>query len=138
MDTDGSLPLPQSGPARLIVEVLDADREHANCRARVPSNSPFRRADGDRSTVPAYLAIEMGAQAAALCDARNRGTDEGAIVAVRQTICHAGSLDADAVYYVQATLLESAPPLRHYRFEVSLDGRVLVEGVVGTHLAAGD
>lgn len=138
MEPDGSLPLPQAGPALLIVEVLDADREHAHCRARVPSNSPFRREDGDRSAVPAYLAIEMGAQAAALCDARDRGTREGAIVVVRQTICHASSLDADAVYNVQATLLESAPPLRHYRFEVSLDGRVLVEGVVGTHLSASD
>ena len=138
MRADGSLPLPHGGPALLIEDVLEVDREGATCLARVPSGSPFRHEDGARSVVPAYLAIEMGAQAAALCEGGEQGGQEGAIVSVRETRCHASSLDADVIYTVRVTLVECIPPLRYYRFEASLHDEVLVEGVVGTYLAAED
>ncbi len=130
--------MPQSGPALLICEVLGAEPERSTCRARVPRDSPFRAGEPGCELVPAFLALEMGAQAAAVLEARRaadgaRRAPRGFVVGARDARFHSATLAADASFVVVATLLDHAPPLRVYRFEVREGERCVAEGVVSTY-----
>lgn len=68
-----TLSLPHSGVARFVDEVLESDRGRVVCRARVPEDSPF--VAGGR--VPAFVALDVAAQAAAVLAATCRATSAG-------------------------------------------------------------
>ena len=120
--------LPHRGPALLIEDILEDEGGLSVCRARVPADSPFRTSEGGRAVVPTYLALEMGAQAAATIEGRQRAHHgargapaAGLVVGVREAVFHAPHLPAEGSFLVRTAQLESAPPLRVYRVEVRLE-----------------
>jgi len=126
--------LPHAGPALLVERAVDVTEDVIRCTARVPANSPFRT--GDRA--PAFLAIEMGAQAAALHDlvaqdAHCEPDRHGFIVAVRDTTFHELDLPADATFDVEARRDVSMPPLFNYSVRVNANGKLLVEASISTY-----
>jgi len=132
--------LPQTGPARLIDEVVCRDERGATCLASVPSGSPFRRGSADAQTVSPCVAIEMGAQAAAFVGSQDdsvQGLGKWAsavyLVGIRETRFHLTALPADEIYRIRATRQQIAPPLRVYSFEVSLGDLIVAEGSVSTY-----
>lgn len=125
--------------------MLEGDERRARCVGRVPAASPFRfRAADGGERVPAFLLLEMGAQAAAAIEGRAgfaRGAAHqpppGFVVALGDARFVAPDAPADVDFEVQIRLERSAPPLRVYRIEVRIDGEVLAEGDVSTFAGAG-
>jgi predicted hotdog family 3-hydroxylacyl-ACP dehydratase len=116
--------LPHRGPARFITAVVSADATCATCRAEIPARSPYRLADADGARVPSFLAIEMGAQAAAVLVAAAAPGDAahtaspGMLVSVRNAEFSAETLPASASFRVVVRPGRNAPPLMGFGFEV--------------------
>lgn len=131
--------LPQSGPARLVSEILQSGDE-ALCKAQVPAGSPFRSCPRGPAFVPATLAIEMAAQTAAALEPAGQSPDQPndsepqrLLVGVRAVQLHALRLDADGEFLCRATPTSQAGALRIYRFEVSSSsGDLVAEGELST------
>ena len=127
--------LPQRPPALLVTEVLAADPEGSRCLARIPADSPFV----EQGRAPAYLALEMGAQAAAAGEARQRAAESGGgeaqggyVVRITRAVFHVTSLDATGEFELHTSLRQAAPPLRTWSCHILQGGELLVEGEVST------
>lgn len=131
--------LPQADEARYIHECLSSDDSGLECAAFVPAGNPFRTETRQGSMIPSFLALELGAQAAATHEGVLRAAGDGEAEAVggyvvrcRQAAFETTLLPADARFEVAAKLLEAAPPLRTYEVAVGLGERTLVRGLVST------
>jgi len=131
--------LPQEAEARYIHECLRSDEDSLECLAFVPGNNPFRTESAHGCVIPAFLALEMGAQAAATHEGVMRSAEGGEASAVggyvvrcRQASFELPQLPADAAFRVMARCMEAAPPLRTYRVEIALEEQVVVRGLVST------
>ena len=87
-------------------------------------------------------AIEAAAQAAAAWEALRRWRDAavaapriGYLVALRDIVFFAKRVPANRELLVSVSLEAAAPPLTHYRIEVSLDGMLVTHGTIATFLA---
>jgi predicted hotdog family 3-hydroxylacyl-ACP dehydratase len=123
--------LPHQGAMNLLEEVVRWDE--ATLRARATSHRsprhPLRRGD----ELPAIAAIEYGAQAAAAHGALASKAPSGAgmIASARSVTFHVRRLDDIAAdLEVGVAQMGGAASGVLYRFEVSADGRTLVEGRV--------
>ena len=127
--------LPHQGPALLIAELLELDPDTIRCRATVPTTSPFIADD----QVPAFLGIEMGAQAAALHDIALAGADapdkHGYIVAVRRAVMHVPRIDVSQRIVVEARREASAAPLFNYAIAVRAAEVLVMEASISTYVA---
>ena len=95
------------------------------CRARIPLDSPWVQG----GQAPAFVAIEIGAQAAALLETGGGpGPRAGYLVGARDARFHASHLPAGVDLEVEARDAGSAPPLR--------TSSVVVRGPDGVELAA--
>jgi len=140
---DPPILLPQEAEARYIHECTSSDADGLRCLAFVPPANPFRTDTELGCMIPAFLALEMGAQAAATHEGVMRAVQGaeaeavgGYVVRCRQAKFETTLLPADALFRVSATCVEAAPPLRTYKITVGLDQRVLVEGLVSTFAEA--
>ncbi len=131
--------LPQEDEARYVHECVSSDESGLDCLARIPDGNPFRTEGQHGTEIPAFLALELGAQAAAAHEGVMRAASGaeatavgGYVVRCRQAVFHRTALPADAVFRVRATCDEAAPPLRTYKISVGLDQTALVEGFVST------
>ncbi len=129
--------LPHVGPARLVGAVLAHDAESVRCRVCIPGDSPFRASDG---SVPALLALERGAQAAAsheVC-AQNGAREAGVgyVVSARSLNLFVDRIDAGGEIEVEARRVAAAPPLRTYAIRVWAKGALVAEGELGTWFEA--
>ena len=127
--------LPHQGPALLITEVLSSSDAGSTCLGQVPADSPFVR-DG---RFPAFLALEMGAQAAAAGEAHHRAAADpggaplaGFIVRFTRASFSSPSLPIAATYRITTGLLQAAPPLRTWSCRVEDDGEVVAEAEIST------
>lgn len=129
--------LPHRPPALLVTEILSVEEGESTSLARVPVDSPFVLAAS--GTFPAYLALEMGAQAAAACEALQRAGEgeprAGFLVRVNEARFHRAALPVDADYRVATSLVRAAPPLRVWRVRVVLEGDTVAEGELATYAA---
>ena len=101
--------LPHSPPARLVHSLRERTEGAVRCRAHIPLDSPWVR-DG---RAPAFVAIEIGAQATALLGAGGGpGPRAGYLVGARDARFPARSLPAGVDLEVEARDAGSAPPLR--------------------------
>jgi predicted hotdog family 3-hydroxylacyl-ACP dehydratase len=139
---DPSVVLPHRDDALYVRRVVAADAESITCEASVSRTSPYRSALPGGDVVPSFLALEMGAQAAAAHEGvvRHLAGEEARATAGFVVRCRAATFDdvhlpADATFTVTARLLEAAPPLRTYRVRVELGGALRVEGDVSTFAA---
>lgn len=111
--------LPHRGLARLIVSVERASASETCCVARIPADHPAVE-DG---VAPATVALELGAQAAALMASAAGGEEPGArvagrIVSVRQLDVVGHGVAAGRNLAVTVRLVADARPLRIYEFDV--------------------
>jgi predicted hotdog family 3-hydroxylacyl-ACP dehydratase len=130
--------LPHHPPMRFLTSILGQDAQTLDGTARIPD----RCALVSGGSAPAMAAIEAAAQAAAAWEAlrrRHRQGDTaprvGYLVAIRDVDFFTDRIPADQSLLVSVHLEDAAPPLTHYRFEVSLDSLLLVRGSIGTFLA---
>jgi 3-hydroxymyristoyl/3-hydroxydecanoyl-(acyl carrier protein) dehydratase len=142
---DLDLLLPHRPPMR-FVETIEAEAEEGlACTARVPGASPFAR-EGD---VPALVAIEMAAQAAAVFEALRRrracsgdgagaGPRVGYLVGASGVRFFTAGIPAGAGCRVAIRLAGLAGPLSTYAFTVDRGGVPAADGTVSTWLTATD
>jgi predicted hotdog family 3-hydroxylacyl-ACP dehydratase len=122
--------IPHRPPARLVAGRLEVRDQGILCVAAIPSGHPLAAL----GRAPAFLALEAGAQAAAVFEAGQRdaatGPRIGYLVGLRDARLAIARLPVDVPFVVTAELIGSAPPLAQYR--IDLDG--LVSGTVSTFL----
>lgn len=121
--------LPHQGAMSLLDEIVawDASTVRALARRHVAADHPLRRAN----ELPATAGIEYGAQAAAAHGALVGSEGAGFLASMRGVIFHVSRLDDIAVpLEVFAEQLGAGAAGVMYRFEVSAQSRLLVEGRV--------
>jgi 3-hydroxyacyl-[acyl-carrier-protein] dehydratase len=145
------LHLPHRHPALLVTEPLASDPAATVCLGRIPEASPLVRGAASEAGagVPALAAIELAAQTAAVREGLGReaaaggGPRIGYLVRVRGTRLSPDRLAAGTGLTARVVPAGGAPPLRLYRFEVSLSGTgaaggpVVAAGTLGTWLDEG-
>jgi predicted hotdog family 3-hydroxylacyl-ACP dehydratase len=127
--------LPHSGVARLLTTAVTLGNGIVQATGRIPSDHPLC----DAGEAPAFLGIELGAQAAAVAVSQRAlaegasGPGAGRLVRVREAALLAPRLPADTPLQVTATLQGTAGPVAIYTIEVSLDGIPMVRATISTH-----
>ncbi len=131
--------LPHAPPAVLLESVLEQREDGLVCRGRIPSSSPFV----SRGRAPAWVALEMAAQATAVLEALGRLKDrrsprrrQGYLVRVRGARLAAPSIAAGRALRVLVWVEGVAPPLGIYRVEVRAGRGRILEAVLSTYLGA--
>ena len=136
LDTVESL-IPHRGVARLLTAVTGYTNDRVEGLGWIPAGHVLSH----RGVAPAYLAIEIGAQAAAALEALARANSPapassprlGHLVRVREAHFHRIDLPVETTLIVRARLEGSAPPLAIYEIEVTLDDAVAVRARISTH-----
>lgn len=127
--------VPQTGVARMLCEVVRADDATIAATAVIDPAHPLVT-DG---TAPAYLGLEIGAQAAAALAALTAGADEppraigGRLVRVRDAVFAEPSLPAGVAIAVTAACTGACAPLSTYRVEVRVGAAVAVAATISTY-----
>jgi predicted hotdog family 3-hydroxylacyl-ACP dehydratase len=127
--------LPHRGPTRLLEAVEEILEDRLVCRARIPANNPF----ASEGSAPAFVGLEIAAQAAAAVEALARLKSEGAVsprigylVGVRDAVFHAEVLPVDRPLRVSVRLAKRTGPLNVYEAVVTLEGESRVEATIST------
>ncbi|MEM7051178.1 MAG: hypothetical protein AAF604_16030 [Acidobacteriota bacterium] len=123
--------LPHRGPALLVKEIVQRDGDRLVCEGEIPPTSAF--ADGGRA--PAFLALELAAQSAALVES---STDEepriGYLVRIRRAQLAAPSVPTGVRLRTEIQPLGGSGGLRMFRVRVLLDGEEIASGDLTTVL----
>jgi 3-hydroxyacyl-[acyl-carrier-protein] dehydratase len=130
--------LPQRPPMRFVTSILGAAGDGVSVSACVPAACALVT-DG---AAPALASLEAAAQAAAAWEALRRWREGGVaaprvgyLVAVRDVVFYAERIPADQTFLASVRLEAAAPPLTHYRVEVSMRGTPVLRGTIATFLA---
>ncbi len=116
--------LPHTGTARLLTAVVHCDDTSVMAVGEIRSDHPFV-CDGQ---APAFLAIELGAQAAAAMESMARrgmplsGPMRGRLVRIRDAQFAEDTLPVNTPLEVTAHVVALALPLAVYRVRVCLEG----------------
>lgn len=127
--------VPHTGFARMVRDVVSADAASIRARATIDPAHPLVVA----GEAPAYLGIEIGAQAAAALAAASAETGastdavRGRLVRVRKATFARPTLPAGVDLDVTATCTGAHPPLASYVVTVSLAGVVIVTATISTY-----
>jgi predicted hotdog family 3-hydroxylacyl-ACP dehydratase len=129
--------VPHRRGARLLTAVASASPQSIEATGLIPLGHPL--ATGGRA--PAFLAIEIGAQAAAAMEAIARrdaaglvgGARPGQLVRIRDARFERDSLPVSTPIDIAAELIGTARPLAIYHIRASVDGALIVEAVISTH-----
>jgi len=131
--------LAQCPPMRFVTAIEGETADGLDCAACVPANCGLVGA----GSAHALAGVEAAAQTAAAWEAVRRWREGniaaprvGYLVALRDVVLFAERIPADRSFSTSVRLEAAAPPLTHYRFEVSLDGVPLARGMIATFLAA--
>jgi len=129
--------LPHRAPMRFVEKILALTTEQLVCDASIPARCPLV-SDG---CVPAVVALEAAAQAAAAWEAlqrRNAAGDAAArigyLVALRDVVFYAPQVRADQRLLIRIELDACVPPLSHYRVHVNCGEQLMVVGTIATFL----
>ena len=125
--------LPHGREACFLDEVLELAEREVVCGCSVPLESPYV-IDG---WAPAFVVLEIAAQAAAIAEAvnavqtrRTTAPQVGYLVRVRSLVLSCAKVPAGTPLRAHATLDATAPPLSIYRVRVHLDERKILEGSI--------
>lgn len=116
--------LPHTGTARLLTAVVRCDDASVLAVGEIRADHPLVR-DGQ---APAFLAIELGAQAAAAMESMTRrgappsGPVRGRLVRIREAQFAHDTLPVNTPLDVTVHVLATASPLAVYRIRVCLEG----------------
>ncbi len=124
--------LPHAPPARLVVRVLERGETSLVCEGRVPRDSPYVRG----TSCPAFLGLELAAQAAALLerptDAAAGVTRTGYLVRVRSTSFRRPEFSLDALLLAQVRRVTASGALIAYAVTVRDELGELLSGDLST------
>ena len=130
--------LPQCPPMRFVTSIVGETTDGLDCAACVPAACGLVSA----GSAHALAGVEAAAQTAATWEAVRRWREGnvaaprvGYLVALRDVVFFAERIPAGRSFAACVRLEAAAPPLTHYRFEVSLDGMPLARGMIATFLA---
>ena len=130
--------LPHRPPMRFLGSIMQETSSGLTCAARIPRECALV-CGGGASPV---AAIEAAAQAAAAWEAFRRwrvaavaAPRIGYLVALRDIVFFTERVPAERELLVSVSLEAAAPPLAHYRIEVSLEGMLVTLGTIATFLA---
>jgi predicted hotdog family 3-hydroxylacyl-ACP dehydratase len=128
--------LPHQRTARLLTQVLRYDQDSIEAIGVIPAGHPL----ADRAGAPNFLALELGAQAAAVLEAllRQHSSGEGGprvgyLVRVRDAMFATGVLPVGSPLSVTATLEGAAPPLAMYKVTVADGDEILATALLSTY-----
>jgi predicted hotdog family 3-hydroxylacyl-ACP dehydratase len=129
--------LPHRPPMCFVTSILSETPDGLTCAGRIPAGFPLVYSN----SVPALVALEVAAQAAAAWEGllrwRERGEAApriGYLVALRAVTFFTERFPADRVLSANVHLEATAASLNHYRVDVSLDDISIVQGTVATFL----
>jgi len=139
----GSPPIAELIPHRLpmlfVDRLLGEAEDGATCAGRVPHACALV----EGGVTPAYVALELAAQTAAVWEAlrRRRASDaggprEGYLVSLKDVVLHRGTVPSDVELFASIRMSSSAPPLTTYDVEVVVEGEAALTGTIGTYLSA--
>ena len=130
--------LPHRPPMRFLTSILQQTADGLTCAASIPAKCALVCG----GSVPAAISIEAAAQGAAAWEALRRlritgvaSPRIGYLVAMREVAFFTERIPADQDLLVCVSLEAAAPPLTHYRFDVSLEGMPQTRGTIATFLA---
>jgi predicted hotdog family 3-hydroxylacyl-ACP dehydratase len=127
--------LPHTGVARLLTAVVRCDDVSVLAVGEIRADHPLVR-DGE---APAFLALELGAQAAAAMESLTRrgtspsGPVRGRLVRIRDAQFARDTLPVNTPLDVTAQVVALALPLAVYRIRVCLDGVERATATVSTY-----
>lgn len=127
--------LPHREPMLFLTRLVGEAEDGLTCEARVPGGCALVL-DGE---APAFAALEAAAQTAAAWEALRRakeggeaGPRVGYLVGVSDVELFSARIAADEPLLVSIRLDAWAPPLSHYRVEVSIDAMPILRGMIAT------
>jgi 3-hydroxymyristoyl/3-hydroxydecanoyl-(acyl carrier protein) dehydratase len=134
--------LPHRLPMRFIRSIAGESARGLDCLASIPGASGLV-SDGHAHVL---AAVEAAAQGAAAWEALRRWREGNAsventtpkigyLVSLREVAFFAEHVPGERCFAASVTLEAAAPPLAHYRFDVSLAGQPLARGFLSTFLA---
>ena len=130
--------IPHRGPMLLVERVLGLWSDGVSCEGRIPPDNPFVLSD----RVPALIAIEFAAQAAAVFEALARaGADSAAcprlgyLVSVRGARFAVHELPVGEPLVAHVCRAGSAPPLAVFDVRVEQGGREIMSATLGAYCA---
>ncbi|MFN7979042.1 MAG: hypothetical protein U0P30_12960 [Vicinamibacterales bacterium] len=127
--------VPQTGVARMIRDIVRVDGVTITATAVIDRAHPLVVAD----EAPAYLGVEIGAQAAAALAAMSERADAppqavgGRLVRVRDAVFSQPSLPAGVVLDVTAECTGAFAPLATYRVQVGQGTTVAITATISTY-----
>ncbi len=125
--------IPHRGPARLLQRIAERTDDGLVALAAVPTDSPLAAS----GLVPAFVTLEMAAQAAAalaaLARERPGAPREGYLVGARNATFHRLSLPAGEVVRIAIQPAGTAGPLAVYDFTAHLGDTLLASGTISTY-----
>ena len=130
--------LPHRPPMRFVTSIVGESAQGLDCSASIPNACGLVR-DGNAHVL---AGVEAAAQTAATWEAVRRWREGGVaaprigyLVALRDIVFFAEHFPGDRTFAASIRLEAAAPPLTHYRFDVSIDGAPLARGMIATYLA---
>jgi predicted hotdog family 3-hydroxylacyl-ACP dehydratase len=129
--------IPHAGVARLVETVLELREDGIDCAGRFPPEHPMVRG----GAVPAFVGLELAAQAAAVFEALRRREKDGHsnprvgfLVSLRDVRIDLRTFPVGVLLVASIRSLGSAAPLALYQVGVLHRGAVGVQGTLGTFL----
>ena len=131
--------IPHTGVARFLSAIVSVTASAIHATGTIPARHPLV-VDG---AAPAFLAIELGAQAAAALEAiAHVGSRDdapqpqtGTLVRIREAQFSRASVPVDAPIHITAERAGAALPLAMYRLSATLDGAPILTALISTHAA---
>ncbi|MBZ5638602.1 MAG: hypothetical protein LAO51_07565 [Acidobacteriia bacterium] len=127
--------IPHGGPTRLLQAIEEVLEDRLVCRALIPASNAFVSG----GSAPAFIGLEVAAQAAAVAEALERfdagravAPRIGYLVGVRDAVFSVDRLPIDRRLQVFVRLVERAGPLKVYGARVALEGETCVEATIST------
>jgi predicted hotdog family 3-hydroxylacyl-ACP dehydratase len=132
--------LPHRTPMRFVTGIVDMAERSLISSVEIPASCPLVHA----GYTPVLVGIEAAAQTAATWEALRRWRETGNaaprigyLVTLRDLMFYTEQLPAGESMRVSVCLEALAPPLTHYRVELTRDGRTLLRGTIATYLSNG-
>jgi len=131
--------VPQAGVARLVESVVELREDGIDCAGCIPLGHSLVRG----GSAPAFVGLELAAQAAAVFEALRRrqregesegGARVGYLVSLRDVRLERRELPAGVPLVASIRSLGGAASLARYDVRVLHDGAVALQGTLGTFL----
>jgi len=129
--------IPHRAPMLFVEQLLGEAEDGATCLGRIPAGCPLVSA----GVTPAFVALELAAQAAAVWEGRRRAgvpghlpSVTGYLVSVKDAVLHRAAIPAESDLFASVRLTARVPPLTTYAVEVVVEGGLALTATIGTFL----